>query len=250
MEKPLLRVLVVEDDPAVREMTVETLVRQEILADGAESAEEALERLRQAACYPVVLSDIRLPGASGLELLRRIKELQPEPEVVLMTGFATLESAIEAVNLGACWYIQKPFTAVQLGWAVRKAFDVCRLRREKDALIARQEAMLAGLRDSVAWIERKRDDLLQAERKRTFKQTVAALRHELNNHGMGIAAAAGAARRFVEKGKAEDVIDALTSIEAFVLDISLLLGKASDLEDVRTVDYVEGEQIVDLGGGN
>jgi DNA-binding response OmpR family regulator len=247
MENPSPRVLVVEDDAAVRDMTVETLARQAFVVDSAASAEDALEQLRGGE-YPVVVSDIRLPGASGLELLRRIKALDPAPEVVLMTGFASLESAIEAVNLGACWYIQKPFTAVQLGWAVRKALDIYRLRREKDALIARQKAMLEGLRDSVAWIERKREELLRAERKRTFKQTVAALRHELNNHGMGIAAAAGAARRFVEKGKAEDVLDALTSIEAFVLDISLLLGKASDLEDVRTVHYVDGEQIVDLGG--
>lgn len=238
-------ILVVEDEAALLEMALESLAAHGLAALGVSTAESALERMEQEL-FPVIVSDIRLPGASGIDLLRETKHRRPETEVVLMTGYASLQSAIQAVNLGACWYIQKPFRPVELALAVRKAAELYHLRAEKEKLIEHQQATLDNLRDSVAWLGNMREQLIQAERKRTFDQTIAALQHELNNRGMGIAAAAGAAKRLMQKGKQDDVLDALSSIEAFVLDISLILSRVARMEQVKTIGYVEGSEIVDL----
>jgi DNA-binding NtrC family response regulator len=115
-------VLVVDDDAPMREMIVSLLEDEGIHAEAAGSASEALERLGKAEC-DVVLSDIRMPGRSGVELLGEIRELRPETPVVLMTAFGSIDSAVEAMQAGAFDYVTKPFKRDALLVALERAFE-------------------------------------------------------------------------------------------------------------------------------
>jgi DNA-binding NtrC family response regulator len=115
-------VLVVDDDAPMREMIVSLLEDEGIHAEAAGSASEALERLGKAEC-DVVLSDIRMPGRSGVELLGEIRELRPDTPVVLMTAFGSIDSAVEAMQAGAFDYVTKPFKRDALLVALERAFE-------------------------------------------------------------------------------------------------------------------------------
>jgi signal transduction histidine kinase/DNA-binding response OmpR family regulator len=105
------RVLLVDDEPVIQSVLGELLAGHEILCDVVPSAEEALTHL-SANEYAVALCDKNLPGMSGIELLKQIKQKWPRIEVLMITGYASSESAIEALGEGAFDYLLKPFTDV------------------------------------------------------------------------------------------------------------------------------------------
>jgi DNA-binding NtrC family response regulator len=102
-------ILVVDDEHSILSTLERFLKRKGFVVLTAKSTEEALDVLGTDYLPHVVLTDKNLPEADGLELIRRGKDLSPETEFVLMTGYATIESSIEALDLGAAGYLQKPF---------------------------------------------------------------------------------------------------------------------------------------------
>jgi len=127
------RILVVDDDDAMREMVISLLGDQGFEAAGAESADAALARLRDDEVDAVV-SDIRMPGQSGLELVGEIHALRPETPVILMTAFGSIDSAVEAMRAGAFDYITKPFKRDELLLALERAFETRALVEENRRL--------------------------------------------------------------------------------------------------------------------
>lgn len=137
--EPLGAVLVVDDEDAVREMVARGLSACGLVAPGnggelgplllAKDAQAALERIREND-VAVAIVDIKLPGISGVELLGKIKELSPHTEVVMVTGYASLETAIEAIRKGAADYLLKPFGIE----ALREAVDRAVQRRRQHAV--------------------------------------------------------------------------------------------------------------------
>jgi len=141
---PIARVLVVDDEPAVVEVVVELLTEQgyEVRAEtSAEAGVTAFEAWRPDA----VLTDINLPGQSGIDLIRSVKNLDPEACVVVMTGQATTATAIEALRQGAYDYIQKPFDLNELNRTLERGIRTRRLsesnRRLLEELRAANEAL-------------------------------------------------------------------------------------------------------------
>ena len=123
------QILIVDDEVSMRRM-LEILFSQEgYQVQTAASAETALEALNQRP-IDLVISDIRMPGLSGLDLLRRLKADDSEAEVVLMTAYASTESAIEAIKLGAFDYVTKPFQVDELVNIVRHALEKKALKEE------------------------------------------------------------------------------------------------------------------------
>ena len=124
---PLL--LIVDDDQVARELLAETLGREGYRVRVAGGGEEALG-LAGAEPFDMALVDLRMPDLDGLAVLKQLAMIQPDLPVVILTAFATIETAIAAVNAGAFDYLSKPFRMEEIKLVVRRTLDARRLARE------------------------------------------------------------------------------------------------------------------------
>src|SRR5665213_2084058 len=111
---PALRLLVVDDDASLRKACCEIASSMGFVALPAGSVPEALSVLKDEQTVDMLLLDLKLPGGGGLSLLNQVKTLYPKIGVVVMTAFATVSSAVEAMRTGAGDYLTKPFALEQL----------------------------------------------------------------------------------------------------------------------------------------
>jgi len=130
------RLLIVEDEETLCESLKRVFTREGYEVDGAGSSEEALEILG-SDLYDLVITDILLPGMSGIELLKKIKERQPEVIVVIITAYASVETAVEALRAGAYDYIMKPVIHEEMKKIVSNALTQKALLAE-NAMLRRQ----------------------------------------------------------------------------------------------------------------
>jgi two-component system response regulator HydG len=141
-----MQILIVDDETAILE-TLRILFRKEgFEVSTAGSVREAVEVL-EAGMPDVVLSDIRMPGDTGLTLLERANEMDPTLPVILMTAQASLQSAVRAVNEGAYYYLQKPFANDELLAICKRAVETRSLKRENSELkqeIKKRERKVSG----------------------------------------------------------------------------------------------------------
>ncbi|AKU94369.1 diguanylate cyclase/phosphodiesterase (GGDEF & EAL domains) with PAS/PAC sensor(s) [Labilithrix luteola] len=154
------RLLLVEDDDALRRSLVRIL-RREYAIDEAADGQQAVEKLTNRT-FDVVLSDINLPHASGVDLLRKVRDYDLDVPVILMTGQPSIETAIQAVDLGAFTYLRKPFENGAVEQALSRASKLGRLARiKREALTTGGDgAALAGDRAGLtASFERALDTL-------------------------------------------------------------------------------------------
>lgn len=114
------RVLVVDDEASIRELLSKTLALAEYDVDTAADGRAAIERLRLGH-YDLLIADLKMPGLDGLSLIREAKRLKTDMPVIIITGFSTESSAIEAVNLGVAGYLTKPFRVPQVLAAAARA---------------------------------------------------------------------------------------------------------------------------------
>jgi excisionase family DNA binding protein len=117
---PRPRILVVDDEASIRDLLAKTLALAEYEVDVASDGRAAIDRLRMYP-YDLLIADLKMPGIDGLTLIREGKRLKPELPVIIITGFSTESSAIEAVNLGVAGYLTKPFRVPQVLAAAAKA---------------------------------------------------------------------------------------------------------------------------------
>jgi CheY-like chemotaxis protein len=198
--------------------------------------------------FDVVLSDIQMPGMSGLDLLSRVRKSHPHTEFIIMTGYASIETAVSAVNLGAHSYVQKPFVLREVQLIVERAMERRELILERERLIKALQKRVDELRAAQQEIVQAHRKLIGAERVRTFLETLVGLNHQINNLAMGITSAVACARRAHERGRPDDLIQDLAAVESQAMEIASILERALAMEDVPTVDYVEGTRMVDLEG--
>lgn len=135
-------ILVVDDEAAIRYSVSKTLERAGYEVVTAASGEEALELMDQQM-FDVVLTDIRMPGISGVDLLARINEHPTEAVVILMTGYASLGTAVESLRLGAHDYLIKPSSSEDIRESVRRGI-------ERSINLKRRRELLATIRSNVA----------------------------------------------------------------------------------------------------
>ena len=133
-----IRLLVVDDEQTIRRLCMTIGESSGFSCSEAESAEAALTRVSSNP-PDIVIADLRLPNLSGSELLRQIKGRWPSTEVVIMTGHGSIESAVEAMKLGAYDYIAKPFRVEELRLLLRRISEKIRLVQENRVLRERVE---------------------------------------------------------------------------------------------------------------
>jgi excisionase family DNA binding protein len=119
------RVLVVDDESSIREMLSKTLALAEYQVDTAPNAAAALHLLQGSHTpYQLLIADLKMPGMDGLSLIKQVKQIRSRLPIIIITGFSTESSAIEAVNLGVSAYLTKPFRVPQVLAAAAKAMGV------------------------------------------------------------------------------------------------------------------------------
>jgi DNA-binding NtrC family response regulator len=134
--RPTTTILVVDDDADMREWVKEDLEHEGFVVETAAGGRAGVERVKRGG-IDLVVSDVKMPDLDGLDLLREVREVEPSPFVIIVTGFGSIDTAIRAVKLGAYDYITKPFKIDQLLLSIDKALaerslrsEVTRLREE------------------------------------------------------------------------------------------------------------------------
>lgn len=127
------KILVVDDEMLIRNFLAETLRRKGIEVETAENGKKALQLLKDFA-FDMVITDLKLPDITGLEILSKTKEISPNTVVILITAFGSIENTVEAMRRGAYNYIQKPFSAEAIEAVIEKANEHLSLVEENQYL--------------------------------------------------------------------------------------------------------------------
>jgi len=132
-ETAVMNVLIVDDEPMIRQMCAEVAEQSGLKATAVATAEEALNVLESSA-IDILLTDLKLPESSGLELLSRAHNLYPQIAVVVLTQYGTIDSAVEATRMGAVDYVTKPFRIEELRTRLERVSRAVELQQENRLL--------------------------------------------------------------------------------------------------------------------
>ncbi len=127
------RILVIDDEEPVRRGLISILIREGHIAEGAGSADEGLA-IAERNRYDLVFLDVRLPGTDGINLIPKLRSKCPPPEVVVLTGYGSVPSAVEAMRKGALDYVEKPFHTDKILSLVKRVLEINYLKEEVDRL--------------------------------------------------------------------------------------------------------------------
>ena len=139
-----LNILVIDDEAVIRDGCKKVLTKDGWNVNTAVSGIEGLNMMKNGN-YDILLLDLMMPGMNGLELIPKVKDIDPNIYIIVITGYATIETAVEAMKNGAFDYIPKPFTPDQLRMGIRRVLDNKSLRLEADYLRREQEKGLLAV---------------------------------------------------------------------------------------------------------
>jgi DNA-binding response OmpR family regulator len=123
-------ILIVDDEKNIRLTLSQALEVLEVETDTAANGEEALAKLKERE-FGLILLDLKMPGMDGMEVLRRVREIRPDIRIIIITAYGTVESAVEAMKLGAVDFIQKPFSPEEIRELVSRVMDREKLDEKK-----------------------------------------------------------------------------------------------------------------------
>jgi DNA-binding NtrC family response regulator len=141
------RILIVDDDENIRKVLTTILEEEGYTVDSAENARKAIERTKKNF-YNLALIDIRLPDMEGIELLTKMRDTTPKMRKIIITGYPTLQNAIEAVNRGADAYILKPFNMDKVLATIKE-----QLRKQEEEMRYSQEKVVEFIETRVKELE-------------------------------------------------------------------------------------------------
>ncbi|MGZ6971392.1 MAG: sigma-54-dependent transcriptional regulator, partial [Thermoanaerobaculia bacterium] len=185
-----MKILLVEDEKITRVSLARTLAKAGHEVTACETAAAAIEAL-DAATFDAVLTDLRLPRGSGMDVLKSALALEPAPGVILMTAYASVETAVEAIKLGAYDYLTKPFSPEQLLHRLEKLqelraakTEVSRLRRTIDGNgmrpIVGASPLMRRLQQTLEVVATRDTTVLVEGESGTGKEMVAKAIHQLS----------------------------------------------------------------------
>lgn len=185
-----MNLLLVDDEEDFRRTIAKRLKRRGMTPEEAGNGEECLAMIAERPMDVVVL-DVKMPGMSGIEILRRIKEKHPGTEVLLLTGYATTHDGVEGIKAGAFDYLSKPVELEQLIGKIQQAYD--KIQREKEKI---REA---------EYRTRIEQQMVATERLASLGTLAAGVAHEINNPLAIIQEAVGWMQLLLQKSELEDL---------------------------------------------
>lgn len=219
------RILLVDDEAGIRRVLAIALKDAGYRITTAASAKEALEVCRLKA-PPIILTDIKMPGMDGIELLRTIKKEHPEIEVIMITGHGDIDLAIRSLKFEATDFITKPINDEVLEIALKRA-------EERIAMRAKLRAYTENLEELV---EEKSRQLVAAERMAAVGETVAGLSHGIKNIASGLKGGAFVLEKGIELDDRTFLLDGWEMVKGNVdkiANLSLELLNYSKTADVK-----------------
>ena len=127
------RILIADDHDSLRRGLAQTLAEASHDVEEAQNGNVALEKLHEGF-FDVVVSDLKMGGSNGLDVLKTAKALHPSTSVILMTAFGSISTAVDAMKAGACDYVQKPFEIEEMEVKINKALEMRRMQHQIDYL--------------------------------------------------------------------------------------------------------------------
>lgn len=150
------RILIIDDEEGIRSLCERVLLREGYSVVTANRGDTALSVISKQS-FDLIFSDLKMPGLDGIELLKKVKSLSPHTEVIIITGQATIETAIESIKNGAYDYILKPFNISELLTAAQKGIEYGQLRRRES--VFRETTYLYQLAQEITRAKSERDML-------------------------------------------------------------------------------------------
>ncbi len=144
MNTDAIHFLIIDDEKIIREGAERIITKEGWQATTTDTGESGLELLKKNS-FHILLLDLMMPGIGGMEVLKSVQETHPDLLVIVITGYATIENAVEAMKSGAYDFIPKPFTPDQLRIVVRRAIDKLKLKYETEQLRLQQEQSLQDI---------------------------------------------------------------------------------------------------------
>lgn len=235
------RILLVDDDPMMLQAVSQMLALRlnEVHVDTADSAQAALQQL-QKSCYDAVLSDIKMPGMNGLDLLETVQQLQLELPVVLMTGYNEHDLAIRALRSGAYDYLLKPVERDELVAAIRRAIHTGQLRRQVQL---QQRALVQYAQRLEQQVAERTQELFQANRElqaisQAREQVLQVVAHELAGPVTGLKGMLYLARRHLPQDTAQEKVrHYVQTMEGAVYRLQRLIGDLQDITYIQTRSF-------------
>jgi signal transduction histidine kinase len=234
--KRFKRLLVIDDEPGIRRMMSLSLAADGYQVFTAASGEEGLE-VFAAEGPDMVLTDIKMPGMDGMEVLRRIKAVSPETEVIVITGHGDLELAIQSLQLDASDFVTKPISDQALEVALKRA-------AERLALKAELKSYTDELEDRVA---RAISQVLAAERLAAVGQTVSALGHSIKNMLAGLKGGSYLVTQGLKKDQRETIDGGLQMLERNLARVQKLVGDLLTISKPSPPEF-EDYDLAELAG--
>ncbi len=168
------KILVIDDEPGIRDLLTQELTAQGYGVESAVDGLEALEKMKHKK-YQVALCDLNMPKLGGMQALEEIRKRDAEIEVIMMTGYATVETAVDAMKKGAYDFVQKPFNLNEVMALVEKSIEKSDLK-----------SIVQQLREAKKKLEDTQMQLVQSEKLAGIGQLAAGVAHELNNPLSGV----------------------------------------------------------------
>ncbi|MFH1672596.1 MAG: response regulator [Pseudomonadota bacterium] len=180
----MLKLLLIDDEEPIRIALGRSLRSDGYQVLTAENGKIGIELFREEK-PSIVLTDIKMPGMDGIEVLKRVKEINPEAEVIVITGHGDIDIAVQSLKLNASDFITKPVTDEALSIALRRAkekLDIRRMLKEyTDNLENKVKEATEELREKYEEVKRLQQELIQSERLAATGETVAGLAHCIKN---------------------------------------------------------------------
>jgi FixJ family two-component response regulator len=253
-DRRLVRIAVVDDDEDIVSVLGEVLQEAGYLPDLFASSDDA----RTAATsqeYDIIVADLQMPKVSGMDLLKQVKEVFPLTQFIMITGYACVRSAAEAMERGAISYLTKPLTSTQILAHVEKAAERRALTLDNQKLIfelSRTNETLEGkvqeLRHTNHLLKQAQADLIRAERLAAIGEVVVSINHCVNNSLSGMKAAV----RFIRSSGSlnEETMNALARIDDEADEIEAVIGRLRRLREAHSAEYVGDVKMINLDNEN
>lgn len=219
-------ILLVDDEPGIRNVLSLALIDAGYTVETAGNGEQAMALLDRY--HPqIVLSDIKMPGMDGIDLLKSIKQVQPDSEVIMITGHGDMDLAIQSLKFGACDFINKPINETVLHMAIQHASERITMRAQLTAYTHRLEQL----------VEEKSRQLLNAERLAAIGETVAGLSHAIKNITSGLDGGAFVVEKGIELDNRQYLLEGWRMVRTNVEKIGRLSLDLLNYAKTATVEY-------------